>query len=276
MLLAQHQVERSAPAPIVFAELAVLEPLGAPLLVLDPQQLERDPGASARLHLTLHVAPVRQRAGNVRGLGRRIEPRLQLHLRPAGRQRPRDARRASARQVLVHRAAPDRQAAGDGAVSLTYGLQPQDLPGLTHGQPFRRHLASGLKSPGQETAARGDQVIQRRSRSSGGWPDCAVMTCRHDRNRWPPLLRNQRPPSAGIRTRARPCDPEATSRCAPVGEGASRRMAQRSAPCPGTRTSSGAFAPALQRRESRTRPPALTSFEADPPPYQTVTRTWPA
>jgi hypothetical protein len=136
--LAEHRIDLLLPPPIALAKPRVLIALRMRALVLDPQQLERDPFPT---QLRVDGGPVRLRPSRVRPtLGTRIQEALQGPIVQLGRERPAEPGRLRPVQQAAHGRQADPGAPGDLAHrQLPLPVQPKDVANLPHRQSLPRH-----------------------------------------------------------------------------------------------------------------------------------------
>ena len=122
---------RAQVGAVVLTEVGVAVAVGVGGAILPPEQLQGDVLAA---HLPVHGRPV-----GLAGVGGAlavlaVEARLKLGVAHARGQRPGEARGRKAGQHVPDRRVRDAHGTGDGALrELRLELEPQDLPGLTHG-----------------------------------------------------------------------------------------------------------------------------------------------
>src|SRR5580700_11515323 len=123
MLLAQHQLLRCQPAPVLIAEHAVLPAVRMRSLVLLPQQEARDTAAA---QLGVQVREIRSRRTRERHCAP-IHPGVQGPFIECWGKRPGDAGIARPAHALLHRGAGAADRSGYLSVAEALGLEPQDL-----------------------------------------------------------------------------------------------------------------------------------------------------
>ncbi len=156
VLLAHDDVDAPAPAAVVLAVLAVLVARREALLVLHPQQLQGDAGLA---QLALDLGEVGHRAARAAGRRGAEEPCLELCVADAVGQRPGEAGRLRAAQMVGHGSVGHAQGGADLAAAQALAeAEPEDLPDLAHGgtgAAHRHRSSKGWKDRSRQDAASG-------------------------------------------------------------------------------------------------------------------------
>lgn len=142
VLLPKGELLGVTPLAVQVAEPRISVPLGLRLLVLAPDQLERE--VPVGLQLLMDAGEVWRGVASPAGWGRSLAEQefLQSAFREVFRQRPANLGGLSQFEVLVDGALDDRATAGDLVLGQPQGAESQDLADFAHGQSLFRQADS--------------------------------------------------------------------------------------------------------------------------------------